>query len=61
MGLRAAEAQRRTTLASEWRRNMAVTFLKHEDESIDFVSLLKCGSIHYVSVAMPGLTFASAY
>ncbi len=39
---------------------MRITYLKHEDDSIDFVPLLKSGSIHYVSVAMPGLTFASA-
>jgi hypothetical protein len=39
---------------------MEMTFLKHDDNSIDCVGLLKSGSIHYVSVAMPGLTFASA-
>ncbi len=39
---------------------MEIVFLKHDDDSIDFVAMLKSGSIHYVSVAMPGLTFASA-
>lgn len=38
---------------------MVITFLKHDD-SMDLVSLLKTGSVHYVSVAMPGLTVASA-
>lgn len=36
---------------------MHITYLNHGD-NIDFVPLLKNGSIHYVSVAMPGLTIA---
>jgi hypothetical protein len=39
---------------------MEMTLPKHDDDSIDCVGLLKGGSIHYVSVAMPGLTLASA-
>lgn len=41
---------------------MSITFLKRDSEfgqKIDFVQLLENGSIHYVSVAMPGLTVAS--
>jgi hypothetical protein len=38
---------------------MDVTVLPHNAD-VDFVSLLKSRSIHYVSVAMPGLTVASA-
>lgn len=40
---------------------MSITFLNHDDDSIDFVDLLTKGDCHYVSVAMPGLTSASAY
>jgi hypothetical protein len=39
---------------------MSITFLQHDDNNIDFVDLIKTGSCHYVSVAMPGLTVASA-
>ncbi len=40
---------------------MNITFLEHEDNSINFTDFLKRGECHYVSVAMPGLTFASSY
>jgi len=44
----------------EWQaKSVRLTFLRH-DEEIDFVPLLKSGSIHYVSVAMPGFTVVSA-
>ena len=43
---------------------MEITFLKRDNgefgEEIDFIPLLQEGSIHYVSVAMPGLTVACA-
>jgi hypothetical protein len=38
---------------------MKITFLE-ADQEIDILSLLKQKSIHYVSIAMPGLTIASA-
>lgn len=41
---------------------MKITFLKRDSEfgeDIDFIPLLKAGSVHYVSIAMPGLTVAS--
>lgn len=37
---------------------MPLTMLDHN--AIDFIPLLQTGAIHYVSVAMPGLTVASA-
>jgi|GEM_PF-2082805 len=40
---------------------MNITLLEHDDNSIDFVDLLKRGNCHFVSVAMPGLTFGSHY
>jgi hypothetical protein len=39
--------------------NTNLSLLDHEDYSRDFSALLKNGACHYVSVAMPGLTFAS--
>ena len=41
---------------------MSITFLKRDTEfgeDIDFVPLLQNGSVHYISVAMPGMTVAS--
>ncbi len=41
---------------------MKITFLKRDSqfgEEVDFVSLLKDDQIHYVSVAVPGLTMPS--
>jgi len=40
---------------------MDITFMKDEHDSIDFIQVLKSGGAHYISVAMPGLTNASAY
>lgn len=39
---------------------VTITFLERNDESIDLVALLKTGACHYVSLAVPGLTCASA-
>ena len=42
---------------------MSITFLKRDTEfgeDIDFVPLLLSGSVHYISVAMPGMTVASS-
>ena len=39
---------------------MHITRLNHDD-NIDFIPLLKTGSIHYVSVAVPGLTMVCDY
>jgi len=39
---------------------MNIKYLKSNDDSVDFVDLLKKGDCHYVSIAMPGLTTASA-
>ena len=43
---------------------MSITFLKRDTEfgeEVDFGALLQNGSVHYVSVSMPGLTVASTY
>ena len=39
---------------------MALVIRDQNDLDIDWVALLQNGSCHYVSVAMPGLTFVSA-
>ena len=39
---------------------MSIILLEHSDDSLNFVDLLKRGTCHYVSVAMPGFTVASA-
>jgi hypothetical protein len=40
---------------------MNITYLQHEDDSINFIELLKRQECHLVSIAMPGFTCASAY
>ena len=39
---------------------MNITFLARNDDSSDLVASLKTGACHYVSLAVPGLTCASA-
>ena len=42
---------------------MSITFLSRDTEfgeDVDFQQLLESGSVHYISIAMPGLTVASA-
>ncbi len=41
-------------------KKVGITILNHDDDAVDFVELLKDRAIHYVSVAMPGLTVVSA-